>query len=403
MARRKKVEPGEIQGIELRSSAAEFLSFTASSGEQGIEVLFQDEMIWATQKMIAELFDCTIQNVGQHLKDLYECDELNAKATIKDFFTVQTEGTRQVERSRKFYRLDAIIAVGYRVNSDKAVQFRQWAADILSEYTIKGYVMDGERMKNGAFLGVDYYEHLLEEIREIRISERRLYQKVTDIYATAVDYNVDAPTTRQFFATVQNKMHYAVHGSTAAEVIMERADAEKDHMGLRTWRNAPAGKIVKSDVSVAKNYLNKNEMKSLELIVTMYLDYAERQAMRNIPMTMQDWAQRLDAFLRFNEEEVLDNPGKVAAEVAKAFAESEFEKYRMRQDRLYQSDFDRFLQELESEPDDKSVGSIMEPTGSETSVSARIAQTGISEEAYEDMNYQEFLESSKSPDEYPSE
>lgn len=347
MARRKKIEPGEMQGIEIHSSAAEFLSFTAASGEQGIEVLFKDEMIWATQRMMADLFDCSIDNISLHLKNLYAEGELNQKATIEEFSTVQTEGAREVERTRKFYRLDAIIAVGYRVNSAKAVQFRQWAAVILSEYTIKGYVLDNDRLKNGAFLGVDYYDHLLEEIREIRVSERRLYQKITDIYATAVDYNIDAPTTRDFFATVQNKMHYAVHGNTAAEVIVSRADAEQSHMGLRTWRNAPAGKIVRSDVTVAKNYLDRDEAKSLELIVTMYLDYAERQATRNIPMTMQDWAQRLDAFLRFNEEEVLDNPGNVAAEVAKSFALSEFEKYRIKQDALFESDFDRFLRQVD--------------------------------------------------------
>lgn len=343
MARKRKVEEGEILGVDLRSSSAEFLAFTASTGESAVEVLFTNEMIWATQKMIAELFDCSVPNVSQHLKQLYVDGELGKEATVKKFLTVQTEGDREVERERLFYRLDAVIAVGYRVNSVRAVQFRQWATAILAEYTIKGYVMDDERMKDGAFLGEDYYEHLLEEIREIRLSERRLYQKITDIYATSIDYNLDAPTTRRFFATVQNKMHYAVHGNTAAELIMDRADAEQPHMGLRTWRNAPAGKILRSDVVIAKNYLNKDEAKSLELIVTMYLDYAERQAMKRIPMTMEDWAARLDAFLKFNEEEVLDNPGKVAAEVAESFALSEFEKYRIVQDSLFESDFDRYI------------------------------------------------------------
>lgn len=348
MARKRKAEPGEIQGIEIRSSSAEFLAFTAASGESGIEVLFKDEMIWATQRMMAELFECSVDNVSLHLKNLYADGELNEAATVEEFSTVQTEGSRQVERKRKFYRLDAIIAVGYRVNTARAVQFRQWATVILGEYTMKGYVLDSERLKSGAYLGVDYYDHLLEEIREIRLSERRLYQKVTDIYATSVDYNVDAPTTRDFFAKVQNKMHYAVHGNTAAEVIVDRADAEKSHMGLTTWRNAPDGKIVASDVVVAKNYLSKDEMHTLELIVTMYLDYAELQAGNHIPMSMEDWAERLDAFLKFNQREVLDNPGKVAAEVAKSFALSEFEKYRVKQDALYESDFDRFLKQAQS-------------------------------------------------------
>ena len=343
MARKRKVEEGEILGVDLRSSSAEFLAFTASTGESAVEVLFTNEMIWATQKMIAELFDCSVPNVSRHLKQLYVDGELGKEATVKKFLTVQTEGDREVERERLFYRLDAVIAVGYRVNSVRAVQFRQWATAILAEYTIKGYVMDDERMKDGAFLGEDYYEHLLEEIREIRLSERRLYQKITDIYATSIDYNLDAPTTRRFFATVQNKMHYAVHGNTAAELIMNRADAEQPHMGLRTWRNAPAGKILRSDAVIAKNYLNKDEAKSLELIVTMYLDYAERQAMKRIPMTMEDWAARLDALLKFNEEDVLDNPGKVAAEVAESFALSEFEKYRIVQDSLFESDFDRYI------------------------------------------------------------
>lgn len=347
MARKRKVQPGEIQGIEIRSSAAEFLSFTAASEESDVEVLFKDEMIWATQRMMSELFDCSVPNITQHLKQLYDSKELNEEATIKDFLIVQNEGNRQVKRKTKFYRLDTVIAVGYRVNSDRAIQFRQWATTILGEYTIKGYVMDAERMKNGSFLGEDYFDHLLEEIREIRVSERRFYQKITDIYATAVDYNVDAPTTKKFFSIVQNKMHYAVHGNTAAEIIVKRADAEKPYMGLRTWRNAPSEKIVASDVVIVKNYLDKDEMTLLELIVSMYLNHAELQAKRHIPMTMQDWADRLDAFLRFNDQEILDNPGKVTAEVARSFALSEFEKYRVKQDALYQSDFDKYLASLE--------------------------------------------------------
>lgn len=345
MARKKKLEPGEIQGIDIRSSAAEFLSFTAATGEGGIEVLYSSEMIWATQRMMAELFDCSIDNISLHLKNLYDEGELNLNRTIEEFSTVQIEGSREVNRTRKFYRLDAVIAVGYRVNSNRAIQFRQWSVDILSEYTIKGYVMDDDRLKNGTYLSVDYYEHLLDEIREIRISERRMYQKITDLYTTAVDYNIDAPTTKKFFATVQNKMHFAAHGQTAAELIADRANSEKPHMGLTTWRNAPAGRIVQSDVVIAKNYLVKDEMNSLELIATMYLDYAERQAKKHIPMTMQDWATRLDAFLKFNEEEVLDNPGKVAAEIAKSFALSEFEKYRIKQDAAFESDFDRYLKQ----------------------------------------------------------
>lgn len=346
----ERTESGHIQPVRIRNSSAEFLAFTAATGESSVEVLFKDEMIWATQKMMAELFGTSVQNVSMHLKQLYASDELREDATIKDFLTVQTEGSREVERSRKFYRLDAVIAVGFKVNSTRAVQFRQWANTVLSEYTVKGYVMDDERMKNGAFLGVDYFDHVLEEIREIRESERRFYQKITDIYATSMDYSIDAPTTRKFFATVQNKMHYAAHGHTAAEVIVDRADAEKPHMGLTTWRNAPHGKIVRTDVTVAKNYLSENEIETLNLIVSMYLDYAERQAKRHIPMTMQDWAEKLDAFLRFNGEDVLDNPGTVAAAVAESFALSEFEKYRVKQDALFQSDFDRFVGGTEELP-----------------------------------------------------
>lgn len=345
MSSKKKTEGSRL--LRVRNSSAEFLAFTAETSASSVEVLYQNEMIWASQKMIADLFDTTKNNVSMHLKNLYASGELDPASTVKDFLTVQKEGSREIEREQKFYRLDAIVAVGFKVNSDKAIQFRQWAGVILSEYTLKGYVLDNERMKNGAYLAEDYFEHLLDEIREIRESERRFYQKITDIYTTSMDYNPQAPTTKKFFSTVQNKLHYAVHGHTAAEVIMDRADAEMKNMGLATWKNAPSGKVVRSDVVVAKNYLDRTEISALSLIVSMYLDYAERQAQRKIPMTMEDWAERLDAFLRFNEEDVLDNPGTVTAEMAKSFALSEFERYRIKQDALYQSDFDRFLSQVE--------------------------------------------------------
>ena len=332
--------------LQIRNSTAEFLTFTAETGTQSIEVLYSNESIWATQEMIAVLYDTTKQNISLHLNNAYDDGEIIREATVKEFLTVQKEGSRDVQRTRKLYNLDAIISVGFKVNSIRAVQFRQWAIGILRNYSIRGYVLDNERMKNGAFLGVDYFEHLLDEIREIRASERRFYQKITDIYAMAMDYNVNAPTTKEFFAAVQNKLHFAIHGHTAAEIIVERADAEKEHMGLSTWRSAPTGKIVKSDVTVAKNYLLLEEMDNLNLIVTMYLDYAESQAKRSIPMTMEDWASKLNAFLQFNEHEILQDSGKVSAEIAKAFAESEFEKYRIKQDQLFKSDFDKLLDEI---------------------------------------------------------
>ena len=335
--------------LQIRNSTAEFLIFTSETGEKSLEVLYSDENVWATQDMIADLYDTTKPNVSMHLKNAFSDQEIDKDSTVKKFLTVQKEGSREVQRKRQFYNLEAIISVGFKVNSNRAVQFRQWAINILKNYSERGYVLDHERMENGAFLSEDYFEHLLDEIREIRASERRFYQKITDIYTTAMDYNVNAPTTKRFFAKVQNKLHFAIHGKTAAEVIVDRANAEKENMGLTTWRNAPEGKIVKRDVSIAKNYLNKEEMKNLERIVTMYLDYAEDQAIRKIPITMEDWAKKLDAFLQFNERDILNNSGKVTAEIAKAFAESEFEKYRIKQDRLFKSDFDKLLEKTEGD------------------------------------------------------
>ena len=330
--------------LQIRNSTAEFLIFTSETGEKSLEVLYVEENVWATQDMIADLYDTTKQNVSLHLNNSFSDQEIDKNSTVKEFLTVQKEGSREVQRKRLFYSLEAIISVGFKVNSNRAIQFRQWAINILKNYSVRGYVLDHERMENGAFFSEDYFEHLLDEIREIRASERRFYQKITDIYATAMDYNVNAPTTKEFFAKVQNKLHFAIHGKTASEVIIDRANAERKYMGLTTWRNAPDGKIVKRDVSIAKNYLSRGEMESLERIVTMYLDYAEDQAKRKIPMTMEDWAKKLDAFLQFNERDILNNSGKVTAEVAKAFAESEFEKYRIKQDRLFKSDFDKLLE-----------------------------------------------------------
>ena len=332
--------------LQIRNSTAEFLVFTSQAGEDGIEVRVEDETVWLTQKLIATLFDVTVPTVNEHLANLYAQEEISEVATIRNFRTVQKEGARDVARNVTFYNLDAIIAVGFRVNSTRATQFRQWAIGILRDFSIRGYVLDKERLKNGALFNQAYFDNLLAEIREIRASERRFYQKITDIYATAMDYSAEADTTQTFFAMVQNKLHFAIHGHTAAELIVKRADSTKEQMGLTTWRNAPKGKILKPDVVVAKNYLTEKEITSLDRFVTMYLDYAEDQAARSIPMTMADWANKLDAFLQFNERDLLDNPGKVTAEIAKAFAESEFEKYRIVQDRLFESDFDRMLKQL---------------------------------------------------------
>jgi len=328
--------------FEIRNSTAEFLIFQIEGKEDGVQVVYHNESVWCTQKVMAQLFDCTADNIGLHLKNIYETGELAQEATTENFSVVQNEGERQVNRKLKFYNLDAIISVGYRVNSTKATQFRQWCTFILRQFAIRGYMIDKKRMENGSFIGEDYFEHLLAEIREIRFSERRFYQKLTDIYATSIDYNRDAPTTRLFFKKVQNKMHYAVHGHTAAELIVERADAVKEHMGLTTWENAPNGKIVKPDVSIAKNYLKENELEDMGRIVNSFLDLAEDMAKRHIPMTMEDWAKRIDKFLDLTDRPVLTDAGHVSAEQAKEYAETEFEKYRVIQDKLFQSDFDRF-------------------------------------------------------------
>ena len=330
--------------FQIRNSTVDFLVFTRDAHEDGIEVRVQDQDVWLTQKAIAQLFEVDRSVVTKHLKNVYESGELSEAATCANFAQVADNGKTY---RYKFYALSAIIAVGYRANSGRATEFRQWATKVLSTFTRQGYVLDKDRLINGQIFDEDYFDHLISEIQEIRASERRFYQKITDIYATAVDYSLDSQTTRNFFATVQNKMHYAVHGNTAAEVIMARADHTKEHMGLTSWRNAPDGKIVKADVSVAKNYLSVDEMQELNEIVTMYLDYATRQARRHIPMTMADWASKLDAFLQFNDAEVLRDKGKVTAAIAKAFAESEFEQYRVLQDRLYQSDFDRLMARAE--------------------------------------------------------
>lgn len=328
--------------FEIRNSTAEFLTFIASGKEDGVQVFYKNETIWATQQAIAILFDKNKSTISRHIANIYNEGELQRDATVAKFATVVNRGIRgEVEDELEYYNLDMIISVGYRTNSVRATQFRQWATFILRQFAIRGYVIDKKRMENGQFIGVDYFEQLLEEIREIRLSERNFYQKLTDIYATSIDYNRDAPTTREFFKKVQNKMHYAVHGHTAAELIVERADADKEHMGLTTWAKAPDGKILKSDVSVAKNYLKGNELQALGRLVNAYLDVAKDMAERHIPMTMEDWAKRIDKFLDATDREVLQDAGSITAEYAKEYAESEFEKYRIIQDRLFQSDFDK--------------------------------------------------------------
>jgi hypothetical protein len=329
--------------LQIRNSTAEFLIFTHQAGEDGIEVRVADETVWLTQKLMAALFAVDVRTVNEHLGNIFSNAELKEDSVIRKFRTTASDGKNY---NTQFYNLDAIIAVGFRVNSARAIQFRQWATGVLRDYAIRGYVLDKERLKNGAFLNPEYYENLLAEIREIRASERKFYQKITDIYATAMDYDPAAETTQAFFATVQNKLHFAIHGRTAAELIVARADSKKERMGLTTWKNAPQGKIIKPDVVVAKNYLTEKELKSLDRFVTMYLDYAEDQAERKIPMTMQDWAGKLNAFLKFNERDILNHPGKVSQEVAKAFAETEFEKYRIVQDRRFESDFDRHIKKV---------------------------------------------------------
>lgn len=332
------------KNFEIRNSTAEFLIFQIDSKDDGIQVVYKDETIWATQKAMSELFDVGVPAINKHLLNIFSEGELSYDATVSKLEIVQQEGKRNVEREFLFYNLDAIISVGYRVNSIRATQFRQWCTYVLRQFAIRGYVIDKKRMENGSFIGEDYFEHLLAEIREIRLSERRFYQKLTDIYATAIDYNNDAPTTRLFFMKMQNKMHYAVHGHTAAELIVSRADAKKENMGLTTWENAPNGKIVKPDVSVAKNYLNEAELEDMGRLVNSVLDIAERMAKRHIPMTMEDWSKRIDMILEAGDNAILTKAGSVTTEFAKSFAETEFEKYRVIQDRLFSSDFDKFTE-----------------------------------------------------------
>ena len=335
--------------FEIRNSTAEFLIFQIEGKEDGVQVVYRDESVWCTQKAMAQLFDVGVPAISKHLKNIFETGELIEDLVVSKMEITTEHGAIPNKTQTKdvtFYNLDAIISVGYRVNSTRATQFRQWCTFVLRQFAIRGYVIDKKRMENGSFIGEDYFEHLLAEIREIRLSERRFYQKLTDIYSTAIDYNRDAPTTRLFFKKVQNKMHYAVHGHTAAELIVERADAEKEHMGLTTWENAPHGKIVKPDVSIAKNYLKENELEDMGRLVNAVLDMAERMAKRHIPMTMEDWAKRIDIILEATGDAVLTDAGTVTAEFAKSFAEAEFEKYRIIQDRLFQSDFDRFNDNL---------------------------------------------------------
>ena len=336
--------------ITIHSSAAEYLTYVASTGRNSdsFEMRYEDENIWLTQKMMATLYDVSVSAINQHLKRIFEDDELVEESVIKKYLITASDGKSY---STKHYNLQAIIAVGFKVNNDRAVRSRKWAGQIVKDYTIQGWTMDKERLKKGHMFTDKYFERQLENIREIRLSERKFYQKVTDLYATAFDYDKDAKTTRQFFKMVQNKMHWAVHRHTAAELIVERANAEKEHMGLTTWESAPDGKIVKADVTVAKNYLSEKEMSYLQRIVSLYLDYAELQAERRIPMSMEDWAKRLDGFLEFNGNELLMGPGKVSAEQAKLHAETEFEKYRIVQDCLFMSDYDKYLLELEHQAD----------------------------------------------------
>ena len=335
--------------ITIRSSAAEYLTYVASVGDQqdSVEMRYEDENIWLTQRMMATLYDVGLPTINEHIKKIYADSELEETATIRNFRIVQTEGSRQVTRDTKHYNLQMIIAVGFKVNSERAVQFRKWVNQIAKDYTIKGWVMDDERLKRGTYLTEKYFDEQLERIREIRASERKFYQKITDLYATAIDYDKNSATTRRFYATVQNKMQYAVHGHTAAELIVERADHTKEHMGLTTWADAPEGKIKKSDVTVAKNYLSQDEMKQLNRMVTAYLDFAENMTLRHIPLTMQDWEKRLNSFIEMFDYGILQDAGKVSAEIAKLHAETEFEKYRVIQDRLFMSDFDKYMLELE--------------------------------------------------------
>jgi hypothetical protein len=336
---------GQLESSIVRSSAAEYLTFVAATGKGGVEAVYANENIWLTQKMIATLYDVDVRTVNYHLKKIFSDRELEEISVIRNFRITASDGKNY---NTNHYNLSAIIAVGYKVNSERAVQFRKWATQVIREFTIKGYAMDDERLKNdGTVLGKKYFEEQLERIREIRLSERKFYQKITDIYATSIDYDVTAQATKRFFATVQNKLHWAIHGQTAAEVIVDRADHQKQNMGLSTWKDAPKGKIQKFDVSVAKNYLTENEMAQLQRLVSAYLDVAEDMALRQIPMTMQDWEARLNKFIEATDREILQDAGRVTAEIAKAHAESEFEKYRIIQDRLFESDFDRVIKQLE--------------------------------------------------------
>ena len=331
----------------VKSSAQEFITFKIEEKDKGIQVRYENENLWMTQKSIAELFDVEQPAIAKHLINIYNDNELDKESTYSKMELVQLEGNRKVKRNLEYYNLDAIISVGYRVNSIRATQFRRWATNVLKKFTIQGYVLDKERMKNGSFIDKDYFEKLLEEIREIRISERRFYQKITDIYATSIDYDSKSPFTIEFFKKVQNKMHYAVSNQTAAEIIYDRADSKKENMGLTSWKNSPNGKIMESDVVIAKNYLSKEEINQLERIVSAFLDLAEARAKRNIPMTMEDWSTRIDKFLLADDRDVLKDAGKISHEIACDKALSEFEKYRVKQDLSYKSDFDLLIEEME--------------------------------------------------------
>jgi hypothetical protein len=335
----------------VRSSAAEYLTFVAATGsaQTSVEMRYEDENLWLTQKIMATLYDVSVPAVSQHLKRIFADNELEREATVKQYLMVQTEGEREVQRKVDHYSLQAIIAVGFKIENERAVQFRKWANQIVKDYTIQGWAMDAERLKSGgSVLTEDFFERQLEKIREIRLSERKFYQKITDIYATALDYDTSATATKRFFAAVQNKLHYAIHGQTAAEVIVNRADHQKENMGLTSWEGAPQGKVHKYDVAIAKNYLSDFELAQMQRIVSAYLDMAELQAMRHMPMTMADWEERLGGFLKLWDRDVLQDAGKVTAEIAKAHAESEFEKYRIVQDRFFESDFDRVIRQIES-------------------------------------------------------
>ena len=347
---RKKQSKTPTEVSVIRSSAAEYLTFVAAGGKSdaSVEMRYEDENIWLTQKMMAALYDVSVPAINQHLKRIFSDNELEPEATIKKYLIVQTEGSRQVQRSVEHYSLQAIIAVGFKIENERAVQFRKWANQIVKDYTIQGWTMDAERLKQGGILTDEFFERQLEKIREIRLSERKFYQKVTDIYSTALDYDPSATATKRFFAAVQNKMHYAVNGQTAAEVIVDRANHERENMGLTSWEGAPKGKIHRYDVSIAKNYLTDFELGQMQRIVSAYLDMAEMQAMRKIPMTMEDWEKRLSGFLQLWDREILQDAGKVTAELAKTHDETEFEKYRIIQDRLFVSDFDAELMNLEA-------------------------------------------------------